>query len=65
MIDNQVQLTDQLSIINGSSHFFGNWVLEVLCSSTTNGGTSNMLQHAAQAGYVGAGKLPFNFIFRR
>ena len=29
MIDNQLQPTDQLSIIISSSHFCSNWVLEV------------------------------------
>ena len=29
MIDNQLQLTDRLSIMISSSHFWSNWVLEV------------------------------------
>ena len=34
MIDIQLQLTDQLLIIIGSSHFFGDWVLEFLCNGS-------------------------------
>ena len=41
LIDNQSLPIDQLPIIIGSSHFFGNWALEVLCRA------SKLLQHAA------------------
>ena len=40
MIDNQLLPTDQLSIINGSSHFFGSQ----MSSYIRNAGNSNPLQ---------------------
>ena len=43
----KLQPTHRLWTIIGYSHFFGNWVLEILCSSNTNGVPSDLLQHAA------------------